>query len=165
MCSISRCWATATAVSTTAADLSAFWDALFAGRIVTPERVAEMVRPHSDWPEESRRYGLGFHVHAKGGGVWLEGHDAGVSFTSAHETSSSITYTVISNWSEGAWPIIKRLRTGSGPETRPRARLRTGPDPTLPTRAVSCRGPGRFERLAACHVAAGHELTASVREK
>ena len=101
-------------VYSTAADLSAFWDALFAGRIVTPERVAEMVRPHSDWPEESRRYGLGFHVHAKGGGVWLEGHDAGVSFTSAHETSSSITYTVISNWSEGAWPIIKLLEDRLG---------------------------------------------------
>ncbi len=30
---------------TTAADLSAFWDALFAGRIVPPERVAEMIAP------------------------------------------------------------------------------------------------------------------------
>ncbi len=49
---------------TTAADLSAFWDALFAGRIVPPERVAEMVRPRSDWPEESTRYGLGFHLDA-----------------------------------------------------------------------------------------------------
>lgn len=96
-------------VYSTAADLCAFWDALFAGRIVTPERVAEMVRPRSDWPQESRRYGLGFHLHATGDGVWLEGHDAGVSFTSAHEPSSSITYTVISNWSEGAWPIIALL--------------------------------------------------------
>ena len=96
-------------IYTTVADLSAFWDSLFAGRIVTPERAVEMVRPHSDWPQESRRYGLGFHLHATGDGVWLEGHDAGVSFTSAHQPSSSITYTVISNWSEGAWPIVKLL--------------------------------------------------------
>ena len=97
-------------IYSTAADLSAFWDALFAGRIVSPERVAEMVRPRSDWPEESRRYGLGFHLHATGDGVWLEGYDAGVSFASLHQPSSSITYTVISNWSDGAWPIVGAAR-------------------------------------------------------
>ncbi|MEO6324924.1 MAG: serine hydrolase domain-containing protein [Thermoanaerobaculia bacterium] len=96
-------------IYSTAADLNAFWDSLFAGRIVSPERVAEMVRPRSDWPEESKRYGLGFHLHATGDGVQLEGYDAGVSFSSKHQPSSAITYTVISNWSEGAWPIMGLL--------------------------------------------------------
>jgi CubicO group peptidase (beta-lactamase class C family) len=96
-------------IYTTAADFSTFWDALFAGRIVSLERVAEMVQPRSDWPEENRRYGLGFHLDASSDRVWLEGYDAGVSFGSMHQPSSSITYTVISNWSEGAWPIIKLL--------------------------------------------------------
>ena len=98
----------------TSADLSAFWAALFAGRIVSPDRVAEMVRPHSDWPQESRRYGLGFHLHATGDGVWLEGYDAGVSFTSLHQPSTSITYTVISNWSKGAWPMVELLNDRLG---------------------------------------------------
>ena len=93
----------------TAADLSALWDALFAGRIVSRELLAEMVRPRSDWPEESRRYGLGFHLHATGDGVWLEGYDAGVSFTSLHQPASQVTYTVISNWSDGAWPMVRLL--------------------------------------------------------
>ena len=96
-------------IYSTAADLSVFWEALFAGRIVSPVRLAEMVRPWSDWPEESRRYGLGFHLHATGDGVWLEGYDAGVSFTSLHQPTSSITWTVISNWSDGAWPIVQLL--------------------------------------------------------
>jgi CubicO group peptidase (beta-lactamase class C family) len=96
-------------VYSTAADLSAFWDALLAGRIVSPGRLADMVRPHSDWPEESRRYGLGFHLHATGDGVYLEGHDAGVSFASVHQPASSTSYTVISNWSEGAWPMVRLL--------------------------------------------------------
>ena len=69
-------------IYSTVADLSAFWDSLFAGRIVSPERIAEMVRPHSDWPAASERYGLGFHLHATGDAVWLEGYDAGVSFAS-----------------------------------------------------------------------------------
>ena len=101
-------------IYSTAADLSALWDGLFAGRIVSPERLAEMVRPRSDWPEESRRYGLGFHLHATGDGVWLEGYDAGVSFTSLHQPASLVTYTVISNWSEGAWPIVRLLNDRFG---------------------------------------------------
>jgi CubicO group peptidase (beta-lactamase class C family) len=101
-------------IYSTAADFSAFWDSLFAGRIVSPDRVAQMVRPHSDWPEESRRYGLGFALHATGDGVWLDGHDAGVSMASYHQPSTSITYTVISNWSDGAWPIIKLLDDNFG---------------------------------------------------
>ena len=96
-------------IYSTAADLSAFWDALLAGRIVSPERVAQMLRPRSDWPDGSKRYGLGFHLAAEDDRVWLEGYDAGVSFTSLHQPSSSTTYTVISNWSRGAWPITRLL--------------------------------------------------------
>jgi CubicO group peptidase (beta-lactamase class C family) len=94
----------------TAADQSLFWDALFAGRIVAPELVAEMVRPRSDWPEESERYGLGFHLHATGDAAWLEGYDAGISFLTLHQPSRALTYTVLANWSEGAWPLITLLR-------------------------------------------------------
>lgn len=96
-------------IYSTAADLNAFWDALFTGQIVSLERVAEMVRPRSEWPQESKRYGLGFHLHATGDGVQLEGYDAGVSFSSKHQPSSSTTYSVFSNWSEGAWPIMGLL--------------------------------------------------------
>jgi CubicO group peptidase (beta-lactamase class C family) len=98
----------------TVADFSAFWDALFDGRIVSTDHVAEMVRPRSDWPEESRRYGLGFHLHATNDAVFLEGYDAGVSFVSLHQPSSATTYTVVSNWTDGAWPITKLLNQELG---------------------------------------------------
>ena len=93
----------------TVADFSAFWQALRAGRIVPTDLVAEMVRPRSDWPEESERYGLGFHLHATGDAVWLEGYDAGISFLSLHQPSTEVTYTVVSNWSQGAWPLMTLL--------------------------------------------------------
>jgi CubicO group peptidase (beta-lactamase class C family) len=93
----------------TAADLHRLWDALHSGRIVSPDTVKLMVTPRSDWPEESRRYGLGFHVHETGDAAWLEGYDAGVSFTSLHEPRQDVTYTVISNWTDGAWPIVDLL--------------------------------------------------------
>jgi CubicO group peptidase (beta-lactamase class C family) len=96
-------------IYSTVADLSAFWTALFDGRMVSAERVADMVRPRSDWPEEKRRYGLGFHLDATGDGVRLEGYDAGVSFASRHQPTTALTWTVISNWSDGAWPMLELL--------------------------------------------------------
>jgi hypothetical protein len=51
----------------------------------------------------------GFHLDATGDGVWLEGHDAGVSMVSQHDPSASITCTVLANWSEGAWPMVRML--------------------------------------------------------
>jgi CubicO group peptidase (beta-lactamase class C family) len=93
----------------TAADVRAFWLALFSGRIVGLDRVAEMVQPRSEVPKESMRYGLGMWLHATGEAVMLEGYDAGVSFRTVHEPGGSLTYTVLSNTTDGAWPIVRRL--------------------------------------------------------
>jgi CubicO group peptidase (beta-lactamase class C family) len=100
----------------TVADLSAFWSALFAGRIVSPEWVAELTRPRSEVPRASRRYGLGFWLAGSGQVVMLEGADAGVSFRTVHDPERELTHTVVSNTSDGAWPITRllgeRLSTG-----------------------------------------------------
>jgi CubicO group peptidase (beta-lactamase class C family) len=96
-------------IYSTATDISSLWSALFAGRIVSPDWVTEMVRPRSDVPRESKRYGLGFWLHASGDAVILEGSDAGVSFRSTHDPASKSTHTVISNTSEGAWPLVELL--------------------------------------------------------
>jgi CubicO group peptidase (beta-lactamase class C family) len=104
-------------IYTTAADVGSMWRALFAGRIVSPDGVAEMTQPRSDVPKEERRYGLGFWLHASTDVVMLEGYDAGVSFWSGHDPASGTTHTVISNTTEGAWPIAAVLddRLGAAP--------------------------------------------------
>ncbi|HEY6594783.1 MAG TPA: serine hydrolase domain-containing protein [Asanoa sp.] len=96
-------------IYSTAADVSLFWRSLFAGAIVSSEWVADMVRPRSDVPSRSRRYGLGFWLHGSSDSVMLVGSDAGVSFRSVHDPRSSVTHTVISNASDGAWPVTRRL--------------------------------------------------------
>ena len=96
-------------IFSTVADMDLFWKALFAGRVVSTDRVAEMVRPRSEEPDGSKRYGLGFWLHATSEVVSLAGYDAGVSFGSTHDAASMTTYTVISNSSEGAWPIIRLI--------------------------------------------------------
>ena len=97
-------------IYSTAADIHRLWVSLFDGRIVSTDWVAEMTRPGSDVPSESRRYGLGFWLHASlEDVVMLEGADAGVSFRSVHDRSAGCTYTVVSNTSRGAWPMARHL--------------------------------------------------------
>ena len=96
-------------IYTTAADLSALWTAFFDGRIVTPENVQRMVHPLSHPVEEERRYGLGFWLHETSTAAMLVGYDAGVSAHTVHDPETSTTHTVISNSSEGAWPLATLL--------------------------------------------------------
>ena len=82
-------------IFTTAADVHAFWGALFAGRIVPDSWVRAMVRPRSEVPSESMRYGLGFWLHRSSDTVMLEGADAGSrelpSFSGAGHAAQAIT--------------------------------------------------------------------------
>ena len=96
-------------IYTTAADVRSLWSALLDGRIVPPERTAQMIRPVSDVPSEGRRYGLGFWLHASSDVAMLVGYDAGASFWTAHDPASGVTATVLSNTSEGAWGIVDVL--------------------------------------------------------
>lgn len=98
----------------TVADVHALWQALMAGRIVSPAWGDEMVRPRSEAPAQSMRYGFGFWLAERGDGVVLEGYDAGVSFRTVHDPTVGVTYTVMSNTSEGAWPLARMLRKRFG---------------------------------------------------
>lgn len=92
-------------IHATAADMSTFWRAFFAGDIVGS--VDEVVRPRVDVAEGPRRYGLGFWLHESTDTVILVGGDAGVSFKSTHDPHTGTTCTVLSNTSPGAWPIAR----------------------------------------------------------
>jgi CubicO group peptidase (beta-lactamase class C family) len=95
-------------IYSTAGDITILWRALFAGRIVPAAWVEEMLRPRSVDPRDSRRYGLGFWLHASGQ-VEIHGYDAGVSFRSVHNPAAATTQTVISNTTEGSWPLEELL--------------------------------------------------------
>ena len=96
-------------ICTTAADVAALWRALYGGQIVPPDRFAQMIRPHSDVPDESARYGLGFWLHRTGSSVVVDGADAGVSFRSVHDPDTDVTHTVLSNTTHGAGPVSRPL--------------------------------------------------------
>ena len=97
-------------IYTTAADMSDVLAGVVRRRDRVRRAVAEMVRARSQAEEEAnRRYGLGFWLDEKADLVMLEGYDAGVSFLSDHDPHTGRTQTVISNTSEGAWPVIEFL--------------------------------------------------------
>jgi CubicO group peptidase (beta-lactamase class C family) len=89
---------------TTVADVHRLWAA------IDPAVAARAWAPRSVVPEEGARYGLGFWLHPTGPAVALEGYDAGVSFRSVHDPATATTHTVVSNWSDGAWPLARLLR-------------------------------------------------------
>lgn len=92
-------------------DMHVLWSAAFTGRVVRPDRLAQIIRPRSAMATGSARYGLGFWVDpVRDEIVFLEGSDAGVSFRSVHDTAHATTYTVVSNTSAGAWPVARLLR-------------------------------------------------------
>jgi CubicO group peptidase (beta-lactamase class C family) len=95
-------------IYSTVGDVRTFWTAFFAGRIVPEDWVAEMVRPRGG-RSDTARYGLGFWLNGSGDAVRLEGYDAGVSFRSWHNPTSSLTQTVVSNTTDGAWPLARTL--------------------------------------------------------
>ncbi len=96
-------------IYSTVADVDALWDALFAGRIVTPEMTGTLTAPRANALEQGMRYGLGFWLRSDRDTVVLVGADAGVSFVSAHDQPTGIGYTVVSNTSDGAWRPAKLL--------------------------------------------------------
>jgi CubicO group peptidase (beta-lactamase class C family) len=106
-------------IYSTAGDISTFWRAFMAGQVVSNRWVAEMVLPRSETPHQSKRYGLGFWLHPTRAVVMLEGCDAGVSFLSAHDPESGTTATVISNSTDGAWPVVTLLHQQLGLDEAP----------------------------------------------
>jgi CubicO group peptidase (beta-lactamase class C family) len=93
----------------TASDLEALWQSLFAGRILPLSAVDRLVESRSVLPDGRHRYGLGFWLRPDRETVMLEGMDAGVSCRTVHDRPSGLAYTVISNTSSGAWPLVAYL--------------------------------------------------------
>jgi CubicO group peptidase (beta-lactamase class C family) len=96
-------------IVSTSEDLHAFWKGLFAGRIVALDLVAQFTDVRTEKASEARSYGRGFWLERGSPAVILEGYDAGVSFRGRHDPSSGITATVMSNTTDGAWPIARDL--------------------------------------------------------
>lgn len=93
---------------TTLADLRRFWTALYAGRIVDPDVLADVTRARVDGSLPGTRYGLGFWLdnHA----VALYGGDFGVSFGSSYDPAAQTICTVIANIATPVRAPLQRMQ-------------------------------------------------------
>lgn len=89
-------------------DLARFWSALHAGQIVPQALLGEALRAQHDVAGQ-RPYGLGFWLDAGPRAAYLEGSDAGISFRSRFQPATGQLYTVLSNTTRGAWPLVREL--------------------------------------------------------
>jgi CubicO group peptidase (beta-lactamase class C family) len=95
-------------IYTNATDISRFWRALLDGRFVEPATVELIVTRHGTTPGGTP-YGLGFRLDPTSVTIRVEGYDAGVSFRSDHQPTRDLTWTVLANTSDGAWPVADQL--------------------------------------------------------
>jgi CubicO group peptidase (beta-lactamase class C family) len=93
----------------TVADIGRFWSEFLGGNIIASELVDSMIHPHHPPSETSRGYGLGLWIARDAHTLQLEGADAGISFRSAFAPRTGLLYTIISNTTSGAWPIVEEL--------------------------------------------------------
>jgi CubicO group peptidase (beta-lactamase class C family) len=97
---------------TTADDLVTLWNAFWKGEIIPQELVEIYAAPFVKAETEGKDtyYGHGLWVDMEEAGqpeVHIIGGDAGVSFLSSVKRSSDLQFTVISNTSNGAWPVLR----------------------------------------------------------
>lgn len=115
---------------TTAADLAAFWPALLGHRIVRAETLAALITPRNVDEGEGMRYGAGFWLGLDSPDLLLEGYDAGVSARTRHDPTTGVTVSVLSNWSDGAWPVLREPTVPEPTAPEPTAPEPDGPEPT-----------------------------------
>ena len=96
-------------IYSTVSDVSAVWRAFLGGRIVSPERVAQMLVPRSTSGTDLHNYGLGVWIHRDGDVLEIHGYDAGVSFYSLHHPASATTCTAVSNTGKGTFALEEIL--------------------------------------------------------
>ena len=96
-------------IYSTVSDISAMWRAFLGGRIVSPDRVAQMLVPRRGSGPHVLDYGLGVWIHRDGDVLEIHGYDAGVSFYSVHHPASTTTCTAISNTGQGTVALEELL--------------------------------------------------------
>lgn len=96
-------------IYSTVDDIHRLWSAFGHGTIVSPGAIDAMTTRRSLTASGDDAYGLGIWLSPTEDWLHMEGSDAGVSFVSRHDRSSATTWTVISNTTDGAWPLVRVL--------------------------------------------------------
>lgn len=97
---------------TTVGDVSLFWDNLLSHKLLSAEMTSKMLSCHSG-DEKAGYYGYGIWLKKSGDNFcspYFEGCDPGVSFISAYDFNKNMTATLVSNYCDNVWKIMRDIR-------------------------------------------------------
>jgi CubicO group peptidase (beta-lactamase class C family) len=102
---------------TTIEDLATLWKAFWENKILPRELVEIYATPYVKAESEGEHtyYGHGLWIDQAEEGlpeVYITGCDAGVSFWSSVQRDDDLQVTVISNTTDGVWPVLRDIRRG-----------------------------------------------------
>ena len=102
-------------------DIAALWRAFWAGNVLSIDFVDLFSRPFVKVEGKPTYYGHGLWIREdEGREIYFSGCDAGVSFKSSVNLMEELQITVMSNTTDGAWPLLRDLDTflRSGAESK-----------------------------------------------
>jgi CubicO group peptidase (beta-lactamase class C family) len=85
---------------TTSGDLRAFWEALFANRILSEDLTAKYLKTHHTF-DDTYGYGCGIYKKLDDNMFAISGSDAGVGFVSRYLVQEQLTINILSNITNG----------------------------------------------------------------
>lgn len=97
---------------TTLWDIRRFWDGLLGLRLLSKPMTEEMLRIHSG-DEKQGFYGYGIWLWKNQDGTvqpYFQGSDPGVSFISAYDPQRNLLISIVSNYGDNVWKIMKDFR-------------------------------------------------------
>lgn len=97
---------------TTVDDIKKFWDALLSRKLLKDETTAQMLSCQSG-DAQSDLYGYGIWLKPDGPhgcSPFFQGSDPGVSFISTYEPSIDAVITLVSNYGDNVWGMLRKLR-------------------------------------------------------
>jgi hypothetical protein len=97
-------------------DIAALWNAFWEYEILPKELVDIYVQPYvkAETEGEHTYYGHGLWIcedESQNREEYITGCDAGVSFNSSVNRDNDVQVTVVSNTTDGAWPVLRDIDT------------------------------------------------------
>lgn len=95
---------------TTIHDIECFWNALVEHRLLSKDMTKRMLSIQAKCKEEDD-YGYGIWIDKKCSSLpYFTGSDPGVSFISTYELNKGINITIVSNFGDNVWKLMRQIK-------------------------------------------------------
>ncbi|HEX3022424.1 MAG TPA: serine hydrolase, partial [Lachnospiraceae bacterium] len=86
---------------------------LISGKLISKEMLQQMLSVHASDEEDGDYYGYGIWLNKVDEGSYVpffQGCDPGVSFITSYDTSADTSITLVSNYGDNVWKLLREIR-------------------------------------------------------